>query len=647
MSKTRSVNTAPAALSRCRRWGSKTWRYSRAWSKIYAGRLRPELLAFAVWLGLSPGLLGAQNGAIERSDAGMVVSEQWLASEVGRDVLAAGGNAVDAAIATGFALSVTHPAAGNIGGGGFMVIRFPNGASTTLDFREKAPAAAHPNMWLVDGEYSSELHHLSHAAVGVPGTVAGFDKAHRLYGSIPWERLVYPSVALAQDGFEVSERLAAGLAGLVRRASAYEATVAQFSRDGEPFEGGDTLRQPDLGATLQRILLSKRDGFYRGETARLLAAEMRREGGLITEADLAAYQARERTPIHGTYRGHEIITMPPPSSGGIALVTMLNVLEGFDLASFGHNTAPYMHHLAEAMRRAYRDRARHVADMDFVDVPLHRLVSKEHAENLRAGIDPEAATVSSPEDIEAGWESPETTHYSVVDQDGMAVSVTYTLEFGYGSGIVVPGAGFLLNNEMGDFNAAPGLTTETGLIGTAPNLARPGQRMLSSMTPTILVRDGELVAVVGTPGGRTIINTVLQLVLNLVDFEMSAADVVSAKRIHHQWLPDRIRIEAEGTSPETVARLEEMGHAVQMVGSQGRANSIVVEPRTGERIGVPDGRNPDAGASGHDAESNPPAGGYPASSGSGGRSHESGSDNRANGSEDHRRASERQGGRAP
>ena len=568
--------------------------------------LKPHPLLIALWFAaaalswLDPvGAAALQNGQVERSDGGMVVSEEWRASEVGRDVLAAGGNAVDAAIATGFALAVTHPAAGNIGGGGFMVIRFPDGATTALDFREMAPAAAHPEMWLVDGEYSSQRHHLSHAAVGVPGTVAGFDKAHLLYGSgLPWERLVYPSVALAQDGFEVSEVLARGLAGLVERASQHWATVAQFSKNGEHYEAGDTLRQPDLGATLRRIMLNRRDGFYEGETARLVAAEMRREGGLITEEDLAAYRVRERSPVHGTYRGYDVISMPPPSSGGVALVTMLNILEGYDLASFGHNTAPYVHHLAEAMRRAFRDRAHYLADPDFVDVPLHRLTGKEHASALRETIDSEAATESSPSDVELGFESPETTHYSVVDADGMAVSVTYTLEFGYGSGIVVPGGGFLLNNEMGDFNAGPGLTSETGLIGTEPNLARPGQRMLSSMTPTILARDGELVAVIGTPGGRTIINTVLQLVLNLVDFGMRPEEVVSARRIHHQWLPDRIRIERGGVSDQTVALLEEMGHTVQTIGSQGRANSIVIHGRSGERVGVPDARNPDAGARG-------------------------------------------------
>jgi gamma-glutamyltranspeptidase/glutathione hydrolase len=283
----------------------------------------------------------------------------------------------------------------------------------------------------------------------------------------------------------------------------------------------------------------------------------------------------------------------------VALVTMLNVLEGFDLASMGHNTTPYVHHVAEAMRRAFRDRAQYLADADFVDVPVHSLTSKDHADVLRGTIDAGRATASSPDEVAEGYESPETTHYSVVDADGMAVSVTYTLESGYGSGIVVPGAGFLLNNEMGDFNAGPGLTNDRGLIGTRPNLARPEQRMLSSMTPSIVAKDGELVAVVGSPGGRTIINTVLQVVLNVVDFGMNIQQAVDASRIHHQWLPDRVRVEEEGLSEFTVQELEALGHTVSVGGRQGLAHSIMIDPRTGDRLGAADGRNPDAGARGH------------------------------------------------
>ncbi|NNF13079.1 MAG: gamma-glutamyltransferase [Gemmatimonadetes bacterium] len=538
----------------------------------------------------------AQDRGVVRTDAGVVASQQWIASQVGADVLAAGGNAVDAAIATGFALAVTHPTAGNIGGGGFMVIRFPNGQSTAIDFREKAPLAAHPEMWLDEnGEYSSEMHHRSHLAVGVPGTVAGFEKAHTLYGEAQWASLVDASVALAEEGFVLSDALAGSIARFVGR-TPHEASVQAYSREGTPYVAGETMSLPDLARSLARIRDQGADGFYSGETARLIASEMRRGGGMITEEDLARYRARERTPVTGTYRGYDVISMPPPSSGGVAIVTMLNILEAYDLASMGHNSAEYIHHLAEAMRRAFRERAAYLADSDFADVPVQRLTGKEHAAWLRRNIHPERASVSHPSDVMLPPESMQTTHYSVVDADGMAVSVTYTLESGYGSGIVVPGAGFLLNNEMGDFNAGPGITSESGLIGTKPNLARPEQRMLSSMSPSIVARDGELVAVVGSPGGRTIINTTLQLILNIVDFGMSIDEAVAARRIHHQWLPDRIRIEADGTSPAAIQRLEEMGHTVQMGGQQGSANSIGVDPRTGEIVGAPDPRSPDSGA---------------------------------------------------
>ncbi len=559
--------------------------------------------ATVVALAASSSPLLAQDNGTVRSAGGMVSSQQWIASEVGAEVLARGGNAVDAAIATGFALAVTHPTAGNIGGGGFMVVRFPDGRTTSLDFREKAPLAAHPEMWLdEDGGYSSERHHNSHLAVGVPGTVAGFDKAHRLYGSADWVDLVQPSVDLAARGFELSEALAGSITRFANgRGSRYEASVATFTNAGEAYGAGETWRQPELARALERIRDEGRDGFYRGETARLITEEMRRGGGIITEEDLERYQARERTPIHGTYRGYDVISMPPPSSGGVAIVTMLNILEAFDLRTMGHNSPEYVHHVSEAMRRAFRDRARYLADVDFADVPVRKLTSKEHATWLRRDIDPERASISHPTDVAAPYESPETTHYSVVDADGMAVSVTYTLEYGYGSGIVVPGAGFLLNNEMGDFNAGPGLTNARGLIGTEANLARPEQRMLSSMSPSIVARDGELVAVVGTPGGRTIINTTLQLILNLIDFGMDVQEAVDAPRFHHQWLPDRIRIEGDGFAPGTVEALEALGHRVQAGGRQGSANSIGIDPVTGERIGAPDPRSADAGARGSDA----------------------------------------------
>jgi gamma-glutamyltranspeptidase / glutathione hydrolase len=550
---------------------------------------------------------GAQRGTAPTAQAGqtvtvqngVVVSANVLASQAGMEVLRAGGNAVDAAIATGFALAVVHPTAGNIGGGGFMVIRFPDGRTTTIDFREKAPLRAHAEMFVdpATGEYSSQIHHNSHVAVGVPGTVAGFDYAHRQYGSAEWRGLVHPAVQLAADGFTMTPALASSLRGVLPQMQRYPASVAAFSRDGTPYQAGETWRQPDLARSLERIRDQRRDGFYRGETARLLVAEMQRGGGLITLEDLELYQPRERAPVRGSYRGYEIISMPPPSSGGVAMVQMLNILEGFDLRAMGHNSPAYLHHLAESMRLAYQDRARFIADPDFVDVPVDRLISKEYAAQQRRRINTTRATASAVTDLELPFESDETTHYSVVDRNGLAVSVTYTLEAGYGSKITVAGGGFLLNNEMGDFNARPGLTTEAGLVGTTPNLARPEQRMLSSMTPTILVRDGQLVAVIGTPGGRTIINTVMQVVLNIVDHGMGIQQAVDAGRMHHQWLPDRISIEQDAAPEAVLQALRGMGHEVRTTGRQGSVQAIMVSG--GRLIGAPDRRDGDAGAAGY------------------------------------------------
>jgi gamma-glutamyltranspeptidase / glutathione hydrolase len=541
----------------------------------------------------------APGEAPARVSGGVVSSAHAIASEVGAEVLRAGGNAVDAAIATGFALAVTYPTAGNIGGGGFMVIRFPDGRVTSFDFREKAPLAAHAEMFLDEtGEYSSDIHHLSHRAVGVPGTVAGFALAHERYGSGDWARLVRPAVGLARDGWHMTPGVASSLAGVLPQMRRYPASVQAFSRNGTPYRDGELWRQPDLARTLERIMRDGHDGFYRGETARLLAAEMRNNEGLITEEDLARYRAEEREPIRGSYRGYDVIGMAPPSSGGIAVVQMLNILEGYDLRRMGLNSADYIHHLAEAMRLAYRDRARWVADPAFADVPVARMTSKEYAAELRRGIDAQRAGVSRIEDIVIAGEGDHTTHYSVVDADGMAVSVTYTLEFAYGSRITVPGAGFILNNEMGDFNPAPGRTTEEGHIGTRPNLARPEQRMISSMTPTILARDGRLVAVIGSPGGRTIINTVLQVALNIMEHEMDITNAVEAKRLHHQWLPDRIRIEADGASEDVIAELRRRGHDVAVIGRQGSVHAVRVEAG-GARLGYADSRDRDGAAVGY------------------------------------------------
>lgn len=537
-------------------------------------------------------------GAPFRARQALVVSASDIASDVGWRVMRDGGNAVDAAVATAFALAVTHPLAGNIGGGGFLVFRSVNGSATTVDFRETAPAAASPTMWLRNGVYDAELHHNSHRAVGVPGTVAGLHMAWRARGSKPWKALVAPAVALARDGFIVSDGLAQSLERTLPSFTKYPASLAQFSKNGRPYEVGDVFRQPDLARTLQRIADHGPQGFYEGETARLIEQEMVTHDGLITRADLKAYRPVERAPITGTYRGFEVIGMPPPSSGGVAVQMLLNMLEGFDLESHGFGSSRNLHLLAESMRRAFADRARYLADPDFVrDIPLARLLSKPYAQGLRQTIDPRRASASSPTSFTWPSESAETTHLSVVDAQRNAVSLTYTLEAAYGSKIVVPGAGFLLNNEMGDFNAAPGLTDERGLIGTPPNLAEPGKRMLSSMAPTILAKDGRLFMVTGSPGGRTIINTVLMTILNVVDFGMNAQEAVDAGRIHHQWLPNQITMERFAFSPDTIASLESLGHTVTDTDRQGAAHIIVVSD-DGVLWGGVDRRAPDGAAAG-------------------------------------------------
>jgi len=535
-----------------------------------------------------------------RATHGMVVSQEATASKVGAGVLKAGGNAIDAAIATAFALAVVHPAAGNIGGGGFIVFRPASGDPAAYDFRETAPAAATPAMFLTAGRYDSAKHHESHLSVGVPGTVAGLHLAWKQHGTLPWKRLVQPAIALARDGFPLSEALAASLARVLPSMKRYPASIAQFSRNGVPYGPGETFRQPDLARTLARIADKGPAGFYEGETARLIEREMAANGGLITRGDLRAYTPERRVPLRGTYRGYEILSMPPISSGGTALIQMLNVLEGYPLAANGWGSAQNTHLLIEAMRRAYADRARHLGDPAFnPSMPIDRLISKDYAASLRATIQAGRASRSSPASFEWPREPGETTHFSVVDAARNAVSLTYTLEAGYGSKIVVPGAGFLLNNAMGDFNAGPGLTDATGLIGTEPNLAAPGKRMLSSMTPTIVTRDGRLFMVTGSPGGRTIIATVLHTILNVIDYGMNAQEAVDAARFYHQWLPDTAYYERNGLSPDTLAILNRLGHTLEPIGVQGIAEIIVVEPRTGKLAGGSDRRDVDGGAAGY------------------------------------------------
>ena len=535
-----------------------------------------------------------------RSERGMVVSQELRASNAGLAILRKGGNAVDAAIATAFALAVTHPAAGNIGGGGFMVVMLEDGSATTFDFRERAPAASRPDMFLdKNGKYDSARHHFSHLAVGVPGSVAGLQLAHQRLGKLPWRDLVEPAVQLASEGFKISPGLAADLAGRLKGFGRYPATLAQFSRDGEPYRAGDLLVQKELGESLARIRDQGAAGFYTGKTAELLVAEMRRGGGIISLEDLRDYKAVERKPVRGTFAGYDIISMPPPSSGGVALVEMLNLLEHKGIAEAGFRSPREVHLLTEAMRRAYADRARHLADTDFVPVPVEKLTSKEYARELSATIDPTKASRSSPSTFSWPTRGSETTHLSVVDSGRMSVALTTTLEYSYGSRIVVPGAGFLLNNEMGDFNPREGLTTDKGLIGTKPNLVQPGKRMLSSMSPTIVARSGKPVLVVGSPGGRTIINTVLGIIINHLVHGLPIQEAVDSPRLHHQWLPDKLLVEAGALTDATRLALEKMGHIVeQRGGTQGSAMAISIG-KDGVLEGGCDRRRPDSAAAGY------------------------------------------------
>jgi gamma-glutamyltranspeptidase/glutathione hydrolase len=560
-------------------------------------RFRPFLVVVAATV--LPITTGASSVPI-RAQKGMVASQNEIASRIGADVIKEGGTAVDAAVATAFALAVVHPTAGNIGGGGFIVYRPVKGEPVAYDFREVAPAKASPTMFMKDGQYSAELHHNSYLAVGVPGTVAGLHLAWKEQGKLPWRRVVDPAIGLARDGFIVSEGLARSLKGAQREMQKYPASVAQFTKAGVPYEPGDTLKQPELARTLDRIATQGPAGFYQGDTALALEKEMLAHGGLITRDDLKNYSAKKRAPVKGTYRGYDVISMPPISSGGVAVIEMLNILEGYDVAAMGAGSADSVHVMAEAMKRAYADRAHYLGDPDFNrDMPLGRLMSKEYAADLRKTISRDRASKSSPTTFEWPHEGDETTHISVVDAERNAVAMTYTLEQGYGVKIVVPGAGFLLNNEMGDFNAGPELTNAEGLVGTKPNLAEPGKRMLSSMTPTILAKDGQLFMVTGSPGGRTIINTALETIVNVVDFGMNAQEAIDAPRFHHQWLPDRIDYERNGLSPDTTRELERRGHTLRVGrGSQGVAQVVVYNVKEDALEGGTDRRASDGAAIG-------------------------------------------------
>ncbi len=565
--------------------------------------MRTRLLLFVALVLVAPLTPRAQPDLGVPSKDGLVVCVSAPACDAGATVLAKGGNAVDAAVATAFALAVTHPSAGNIGGGGFMIVRTPSGDVTAFDYREKAPLKSTRTMYLgADGQIVRSLTAAGYLAPGVPGTVRGLELAHKKFGKLPWKDVVAPSVALA-GGFTMSAGLARGLNREVQGEMApFPASVAAFAKPGGgEWAEGDRLVQSDLAKTLGAIAEGGANAFYKGWIADRIAEDMKANGGIISKDDLARYKARERAPVRGTFKGYDIVSMPPPSSGGVALIEMLNILEPFDLRSKGLLAAPALHLQIEAMRRAYLDRARHLGDADFVEVPVSRLTSKDYARQVAASIDPGKASssVELGKDIvtaPATAEPDETTHFSVIDRNGLAVTSTYTLEGGFGSHVVVKGAGFLLNNEMGDFNRKPGETNVTGDIGTTANQIAPGKRMLSSMTPTMVVKDGRLVLLTGSPGGRTIINTVLAIVLGVTEYGLNGRQAVDLARLHHQWLPDRATFE-EGAVPEDVlATLGAMGHEVRTQSRQGDAHSIWVAP-DGTPYGVPDKRTPDSKAS--------------------------------------------------
>jgi gamma-glutamyltranspeptidase / glutathione hydrolase len=538
------------------------------------------------------------------STTGMVVCSSNLACDAGASVLARGGNAVDAAVATAFAMAVTYPAAGNIGGGGFMIVRTPRDVKA-YDFRERAPLRSTPTMYLdTASNIDRRLTATGYLAPGVPGTVRGLELAHRKHGRLPWRDVVAPAVKLAR-GFPLSDALARSLNREVTSArgmAPYPSSVAAYGKPGGgEWVAGDTIRLTDLARTLDAIAQGGADAFYKGWIADSIAAEMSRGNGLISRKDLASYRAKERKPIRGMFHGYDVYSMPPPSSGGIALVEMLNVLEALNVDSADRWSPRTLHASIEAMRRAFYDRARFLGDPDFVDVPVKKLTSKKYAQELASAMSMETATSSVsmlPKLVTvADDEHEETTHISVVDRGGMAVSMTYTLEGGFGSHVVARGTGVLLNNEMGDFNKKPGYTSLTGDIGTEPNLIAPGKRMLSSMSPAIVTRGGELALVTGSPGGRTIINTVVNILINTLAYDMDVRSAVDAPRYHHQWLPDSVTFEDKALPDSTVARLQAMGHAVKLRGRQGDAHTIRFDAKTRTAHGANDLRSADSKAS--------------------------------------------------
>ena len=531
---------------------------------------------------------------------GMVVTSHFLATESAQKVLKDGGNAIDAAVTAAFLLAVTQPRSGNIGGGGFMLISLEEQDEVVaIDYREKAPGKASVDMFLnKEGNVNNEISRYSHLAAGVPGTVAGLILVLEKYGTINLEEALAPAIHYAEEGFVVTPRFSNGLKENEQMLRRWSSTSRIFYKaDGSYYEPGELFVNKDLATTLKRIATNGAREFYEGKTAEMLVAEMERHGGMITLEDMKHYAPVIRTPVHGFYRGYDVYSMPPPSSGGVHVIQMLNILEGYPVADNGHNSARNIQFMAEAMKRAYADRSRYLGDADFVRVPLEALTSKAYAVSLRKDIARDKATPKSsvrPGNI-SPYESNETTHFSIVDKFGNAVSNTYTINFSYGSGVVVEGAGFLLNNEMDDFSAKPGAPNAYGLIGGEANKIEPNKRMLSSMSPTIVKREGKNFLVTGSPGGSRIITTTLQVILNVIDHGLNIKSAVAAPRIHHQWLPDELRIE-EGISPDTVQILQEMGYEVKQKPAMGASQSIVI--RNGIMYGGADPRRSTALAAG-------------------------------------------------
>jgi len=530
-----------------------------------------------------------------RARHGIVASTSELASQTGVEVMRKGGNAIDAAVAVALALAVTWPAAGNLGGGGFMLIRKANGDTEIIDYRERAPLAASRDMYLdKEGNVIKGASTVGYKAAGVPGTVAGMALAAQRHARLKWEELVEPARKLASEGFTLDYHTARSIQGSEKLLGQFPDSRRIFLRDGKLYEEGEHLVQPELAATLERIKTQGPREFYEGKTAQLIAADMKANGGLVTERDLKEYEPTVRKPLRGTYRGYEIVTMPPPSSGGTALLEMLNMLEHYDLGSMSPGSSDVLHLLVEAQRRAFADRAEFLGDADFVKVPVAGLVSKKYAADLAKTINPDRATPSA--QVRAGnpvgYESTETTHFTVIDSEGNVVSNTYTLNGGFGCGATAKGTGVLLNNEMDDFTSKPGVPNAYGLLQSENNAIAPRKRPLSAMTPTIVLKDGKLVLAVGSPGGPTIINTVLQVLINVLDFGMNIQQAIDSPRIHHQWMPDEIRWERFGLNKDTRAALEKRGHVFsERPTLLGDAEGIMIEPKTGMRLGASDPRS--------------------------------------------------------